>query len=99
MFPPTRVCNPAPMVPKIERERTMMPRTTPKVFTTRYPGNSKAVVVMDGFIMTKFTVEEPPRNDNALSAASLVRLTSAKIAVPRGVPRTDLPRRRRQYRP
>ena len=25
MLPPTMVCNPAPMVPKIERERTTMP--------------------------------------------------------------------------
>jgi hypothetical protein len=35
MFPPTIVCKLAPMVPKIERDRTTIPRTTPKVFVTR----------------------------------------------------------------
>src|SRR6266404_2481978 len=50
MLPPTSVCNPAPMVPKIERERTMMPRTTPNVFTIRFPSSSNAVVVMAAFM-------------------------------------------------
>src|SRR5437588_3898757 len=50
MLPPTSVCKPAPMVPKIERERTMMPRTTPNVFTIRYPSSSNAVVVMAAFM-------------------------------------------------
>src|SRR5438270_7979118 len=50
MLPPTRVCNPAPIVPKIERERTMMPRTTPNVFRIRYPSSSNAVVVMAAFM-------------------------------------------------
>src|SRR6267143_979739 len=50
MLPPTRVCKPAPIVPKIERERTMMPRTTPNVFTIRYPSSSNAVVVMAAFM-------------------------------------------------
>ena len=31
MLPPIGVCKPAPMVPGTERERTMMPRTTPRV--------------------------------------------------------------------
>src|SRR5437764_11661184 len=50
MLPPTSVCKPAPIVPKIERERTMMPRTTPNVFTIRYPSSSNAVVVMAAFM-------------------------------------------------
>src|SRR5438270_13997476 len=50
MLPPTSVCKPAPMVPKIERERTIMPRTTPNVFTIRYPSSSNAVVVMAAFM-------------------------------------------------
>ena len=29
MFPPTSVCSVPPIVPKIERDRTVMPRTTP----------------------------------------------------------------------
>ena len=35
----------APKFPITDRERTTMPRTTPNDFTTRYPGNSKVVVV------------------------------------------------------
>src|SRR4051812_30138075 len=35
----------APMLPMIERDRTMMPRTTPNDLTIRYPANSKVVVV------------------------------------------------------
>ena len=31
MLPPTIVCKLAPIVPKIERERTTMPRTSPRV--------------------------------------------------------------------
>src|SRR5881296_1688173 len=45
MFPPNRLWMPAPMLPTIERERTMMPRTTPSDLLTRKPGNSNAVVV------------------------------------------------------
>ena len=35
MFPPTRVCSEPPIVPKIDRERTVIPRTTPRVRLTR----------------------------------------------------------------
>src|SRR5437588_443462 len=31
MLPPMSVCRPAPMVPMTERDRTVMPRTTPRV--------------------------------------------------------------------
>src|SRR5215471_16604814 len=44
IFPPTMVCSPAPIVPTIDRERTMIPRTTPRLRGTRYPGSSNAVV-------------------------------------------------------
>src|SRR5579871_6897585 len=44
MFPPTMVCNPAPIVPTMERERTTIPRTIPRLRFTRKPGNSNAVV-------------------------------------------------------
>ena len=36
----------ARIVPKIERERTVMPRTTPSVRTTRNPSSVNAVVTM-----------------------------------------------------
>src|SRR5690349_6445269 len=38
------VCNPAPMVPTIERDRTTIPRTTPRFRLIRNPGSSNAVV-------------------------------------------------------
>src|SRR5579885_2821275 len=44
MLPPTIVCNPAPIVPNSERERTTIPRTTPRFCLIRYPGSSNAVV-------------------------------------------------------
>ncbi len=34
MFPPKAVCSDAPMLPKIERLRTVIPLTTPKFATT-----------------------------------------------------------------
>src|SRR5947209_3416125 len=46
MLPPINVCSPAPIVPTMDLERTMMPRTTPSVFTTRWPLSSNAVVVI-----------------------------------------------------
>lgn len=46
MLPPTSVCNPAPIVPKIDRERTTIPRTTPSVLVTRKPSSSNCVVTM-----------------------------------------------------
>src|SRR5579885_39399 len=44
MLPPTIVCSPAPIVPTMERERTTMPRTIPRLRLTRKPGSSNAVV-------------------------------------------------------
>src|SRR5436190_24343397 len=35
----------APMLPTIDRDRTMIPRTTPNVLVTRKPGRSNVVVV------------------------------------------------------
>jgi hypothetical protein len=52
MFPPTSVSSDAPIVPKMLRERTVTPRTNPKVLTTRYPGKSNAVVTIFGFTLT-----------------------------------------------
>ena len=46
MLPPTIVWSVPPIVPKIERERTVMPRTTPKVRTIRKPSSVNAVVTM-----------------------------------------------------
>src|ERR1700678_683564 len=50
MFPPNSVCNDAPILPTMERERTMMPRTMPSVFDIRKTSRVKAVVVMDSCI-------------------------------------------------
>src|SRR5215475_14422861 len=44
MLPPKSVCRPATKVPKTLRDRTTMPRTTPRLRTVRCPGSSKAVV-------------------------------------------------------
>src|SRR5450432_1068778 len=49
MFPPIRLCSPAPMVPTMLRERTVIPRTIPRLRTTRYPGRSNAVVMKARF--------------------------------------------------
>src|SRR5690349_2451724 len=46
MFPPTIVCSAAPRFPITLRERTTIPRTTPKFLTMRYPGSSIAVVTI-----------------------------------------------------
>src|SRR5262249_27064131 len=43
MLPPTSVCRLAPSVPSTERERTVMARTTPSGFVTRYPSSESAV--------------------------------------------------------
>ena len=45
MLPPTMVWRLAPMFPINERDRTMIPRTTPMFLRTLYPGNSNVVVV------------------------------------------------------
>jgi hypothetical protein len=47
MLPPNRLCKPPKKFPTIERERTVMPRTTPKLRTSLKPGNSNAVVTME----------------------------------------------------
>src|SRR5262252_6849161 len=45
MLPPKRLWIPAPIVPTIDRERTTMPRTMPRLRRTRKPGRSWAEVV------------------------------------------------------
>jgi hypothetical protein len=45
MSPPTRVCSFAPSVPNTDRDLTVIPRTTPRLFTTCRFGSSVAVVV------------------------------------------------------
>src|SRR5258705_3963112 len=51
MLPPMRVCSVAPMLPTMLRERTTMPRTTPRFRTVRCPGRSKPVVTSVGLIV------------------------------------------------
>src|SRR4051812_45967851 len=46
MLPPKIVCSPAKNEPTMERERTTMPRTTPKFCAMSQPGNSSAVVTI-----------------------------------------------------
>src|SRR3954471_6801769 len=46
MWPPNKVSTLAPMVPKMERERTVTPRTRPSVSTMWYPGSSNVVEVI-----------------------------------------------------
>src|SRR5713101_7291264 len=47
MFPPKRTWKPAPMFPMIERDRTVIPRTSPSWRTTRYPSSVNAVVISE----------------------------------------------------
>ena len=54
MFPPTKVCNEPPIEPKIDLERTVMPRTKPKFWVIFLPGNSKAVVMF--FLVHMFNI-------------------------------------------
>src|SRR4029079_1985767 len=46
MLPPISVCRPAPIEPITDRDRTVMPRTTPSDFVVRYPSSAFAVVVI-----------------------------------------------------
>src|ERR1700676_1325627 len=59
IFPPISVCRPATKFPTTLRDRTTMPRTTPRFFVIRHPGNPKAVVtsVRSTFGMGGFPVD------------------------------------------
>ena len=46
MFPPKRVSSLAANDPNILRDRTLMPRTTPRLWTMLKPSSSKVVVVI-----------------------------------------------------
>src|SRR5215831_13001180 len=59
MFPPTIVCSDPPIVPKIERERTVMPRTSPSERLILKPGSSMAVVVISCFTPERSTDRAP----------------------------------------
>jgi hypothetical protein len=47
ILPPKSDCNPPKKLPTIDLDRTVMPRTTPRFFTTLYPGRVKAVVIIE----------------------------------------------------
>src|SRR5215831_5521641 len=44
ILPPKRVWIPAPIFPTMERDRTVIPRTSPSCLVIRYPPSSNAVV-------------------------------------------------------
>src|SRR6266403_964443 len=46
MLPPNSDCRPPKKLPTMERERTVMPRTTPRLRTILKPGSVRAVVTM-----------------------------------------------------
>src|SRR6266513_745045 len=46
MLPPNSDCRPPKRFPTMERERTVIPRTTPRLRTTLKPGSVRAVVTM-----------------------------------------------------
>src|SRR6476661_1474986 len=48
MWPPNTVCSLARVVPTIERERTVTPRTTPSAWTMWCPSRVKVVLVISG---------------------------------------------------
>src|SRR5437868_5539562 len=45
MLPPTSVCSDPPIVPKIDLDRTMMPRTTPRLRAILYASSVNVLVV------------------------------------------------------
>src|SRR5208282_4142384 len=82
ILPPTRVSSDAPSVPRLLRERTVTPRTSPKLFTTRYPGKSNAVVTIFGFTLTP--MDSSPRSSaDAASTAedSTTKIVNARLGV------------------
>src|SRR5947208_5044202 len=72
MLPPTSVCKPAPIVPTIDRERTMIPRTTPSVLTIRWPLSSKPVVVVAAFMSFYSGIAAAAQNRPLLVRAGFV---------------------------
>lgn len=54
MLPPNSDYSPPKKLPTIERERTVISRTTPRLLTTSYPGSLSAVVTTVSFIKTPF---------------------------------------------
>src|SRR5512143_2055660 len=58
MLPPKNAWIPAPMLPMTLRERTVMPRTTPRFTLIRQPSKPKAVVTQRGS-----TLMTPPSSD------------------------------------
>src|ERR1041384_5905112 len=51
----------APKLPMIERDRTMIPRTTPNDLVTRKPLSSKAVVVKGWVMLMRRAIDHKPR--------------------------------------
>src|SRR3989442_607484 len=54
MFPPARDWRDPARVPMMERDRTVIPRTTPRDRVTRKPSRVKVVVVIAGFMECSF---------------------------------------------
>src|SRR5678809_769988 len=61
MLPPKSDWMPPTKLPTTERERTVMPRTTPRLRTTLYPGSSRAVVTIASCMSSPSLVDELPR--------------------------------------
>src|SRR6266850_2933882 len=77
MLPPSKVCRDAPMLPTMLRDRTTIPRTTPRFLTMRCPGSSKADVTSFGLMVGTVRLwgryrgiddhDQPPNLPRALS--------------------------------
>src|SRR6266850_1910547 len=77
MLPPSKVCSDAPMLPMMLRDRTTIPRTTPRFLTMRCPGSSKADVTSFGLMVGTVRLwgryrgiddhDQPPNLPRALS--------------------------------
>src|SRR5271170_3153898 len=79
ILPPTSVSSEAPRVPRMLRERTVTPRTSPKVLTTRYPGKSNVVVTIFGLTLTPMD----PSLRGPFDVAGKPENSTTKIAPPR----------------
>src|SRR6185312_16082510 len=94
MLPPISVCSPAPIEPITDRDRTVMPRTTPSDFVVRYPSSAFAVVVIardSSAMATSYLCRLKADLQDKVSRSS--RLPVAPHASATGVPHTFAGRR------
>src|SRR5262245_56973523 len=85
MLPPRRLWSPAPIVPTIDRDLTVIPRTIPMFLAIRYPGSSLAEVMkLFGINESSFfssSQSRVPSPESRLRSQQLPRLQLLQQAV------------------